>query len=51
MLQHAIGRGAWVEVANVARGAGLSSAGILGVMRLWASGYTLSIHAKVRKHL
>jgi len=51
MLQNAIDRGAWAEAAAIAERAGLASTGVLGVMRLWASGYTLSTHAKVRKHI
>ena len=51
MVHSALARGDVDAAADVATRAGLSSAALLAVMRLWKSKYTLSTHGKIKKLL
>jgi hypothetical protein len=52
MMQSRVADGRDLEgVAAIARGAGLDSSATLAVMRLWKSGYSLTMHGTVKKRL
>jgi len=51
MIQSALARNDIQGAADVARAAGLDAPGVLVIMRLWKSKYTLATHGKIKKLL